>query len=137
MAGGAWANSWSRSCGYLRGSELIHSLIHGSQASTTGTYSLLPHSVVTSSLLHLRYKTKILVLYIHTHTHTVAINYVMGGDANWNRSMPTAANYPKLAAGPVGKQIDGIYRDRLRQFVDGGQYREQGLLAYVSLCPQH
>ncbi|KAF1959250.1 alpha-mannosidase-like protein [Byssothecium circinans] len=53
----------------------------------------------------------------------------MGGDTNRNRIMPVSTNYPKLAAGPVGKQIDGIYRDRLRQFTDGGQYREQGLLA--------
>ncbi|KAF2874655.1 glycosyl hydrolases family 38 N-terminal domain-containing protein [Massariosphaeria phaeospora] len=43
-------------------------------------------------------------------------------------SSSVAANYPQLAAGPVGKQIHRIYQDRLRQFVDGGQYREQGLV---------
>ncbi|KAF2634934.1 alpha-mannosidase-like protein [Massarina eburnea CBS 473.64] len=52
----------------------------------------------------------------------------MGGEANNNRIMPVSTDYPQLAAGPVGKQIEGIYRDRLRQFVDDGQYREQGLL---------
>jgi alpha-mannosidase len=52
----------------------------------------------------------------------------MGGDAN-NRTMPVSTDYPQLAAGPVGKQIHSIYESRLRQFTDGGQYREQGLLA--------
>lgn len=50
----------------------------------------------------------------------------MGGEAN--RTMPVSKDYPQLAAGPVGKQIHRIYQDRLRQFVDGGQYREQGLI---------
>ncbi|OAL44140.1 hypothetical protein IQ07DRAFT_578979 [Pyrenochaeta sp. DS3sAY3a] len=50
----------------------------------------------------------------------------MGGEAH--RIMPVSKDYPTLAAGPVGKQIHRIYQDRLRQFVDGGQYREQGLI---------
>jgi hypothetical protein len=54
--------------------------------------------------------------------------HTMGGDAN-NRLMPVSTSYPKTAAGPVGKQIHSIYESRLRQFTDGGQYREQGLLA--------
>lgn len=49
----------------------------------------------------------------------------MGGETS-NNSASSA--YPKLAAGPVGKQIKSIYTDRLRQFTDSGQYREQGLL---------
>jgi alpha-mannosidase len=49
----------------------------------------------------------------------------MGGEVH---SMPTSHDYPQLAAGPVGKQIHRIYQDRLRQFIDGGQYRQQGLL---------
>ncbi|PVI03758.1 glycoside hydrolase family 38 protein [Periconia macrospinosa] len=54
----------------------------------------------------------------------------MGGDVHRNPPTPVSTEgYPKLAAGPVGKQIEGIYRDRLRQFTDGGQYREQGLIA--------
>ncbi|CAI6332148.1 unnamed protein product [Periconia digitata] len=54
----------------------------------------------------------------------------MGGDVHSDRITPISAQgYPKLAAGPVGKQIESIYRDRLRQFTDGGQYREQGLIA--------
>jgi alpha-mannosidase len=52
----------------------------------------------------------------------------MGGDTN-NRTVPVSTAYPTLAAGPVGKQIHSIYQSRLRQFTDGGQYREQGLLA--------
>jgi len=48
----------------------------------------------------------------------------MGG-----RSTPVASSYPKLAERPVGKQIQSIYTDRLRQFTDQGQYREQSLLA--------
>ncbi|PSN59654.1 alpha-mannosidase-like protein [Corynespora cassiicola Philippines] len=51
----------------------------------------------------------------------------MGGESN--RIMPVSTDYPRHAEGPVGKQIHRIYQDRLRQFVDGGQYREQGLLA--------
>lgn len=60
----------------------------------------------------------------------------MGGETH--RTMAAAADYPKLAAGPVGKQIHRIYQDRLRQFTDGGQYREQGILGYVrfSLGPE-
>lgn len=50
----------------------------------------------------------------------------MGGESQ--RVMAHSANYPKLAAGPVGKQIHHIYQDRLKQFTDGGQYREQGII---------
>jgi alpha-mannosidase len=50
----------------------------------------------------------------------------MGGETHG--TMVVAADYPKLAAGPVGKQIRHIYQDRLRQFTDGGQYREQGII---------
>lgn len=42
------------------------------------------------------------------------------------------SSYPKLVARPVGKQIHNIYVDRLRQFTDGGQYKEQGLMGYVT-----
>ncbi|KAF2132997.1 glycoside hydrolase family 38 protein [Dothidotthia symphoricarpi CBS 119687] len=50
----------------------------------------------------------------------------MGGETN--RIVPVSAAYPQLATGPVGKQIHDIYQSRLRQFLDGGQYKEQGLL---------
>jgi len=53
----------------------------------------------------------------------------MGGDSN---TMPVSSDYPRLAAGPVGKQIHSIYQSRLRQFTDGGQYRDQGLLAKIT-----
>lgn len=49
----------------------------------------------------------------------------MGGGTN----NPLSSQYPQLAVRPVGKQIESIYTDRLRQFTDGGQYREQGLKA--------
>ncbi|KAF1939242.1 hypothetical protein EJ02DRAFT_382116 [Clathrospora elynae] len=54
----------------------------------------------------------------------------MGGEAHSN--MLVAKDYPTLAAGPVGKQIHSIYQSRLRQFVDGGQYREQGLVGKLN-----
>lgn len=58
---------------------------------------------------------------------------------------PTQSSYPKLAVRPVGKQIEHIYRDRLGQFTDGGQYYHQSLLSklynqreesskYVKVC---
>jgi alpha-mannosidase len=50
----------------------------------------------------------------------------MGGEAH--RSMMVSSDYPRLAAGPVGKQIHSIYQDRLRQFTDNGQYKEQGII---------
>lgn len=53
----------------------------------------------------------------------------MGGEANPN--MAASRAYPPLASRPVGKQINRIYQDRLKQFVDGGQYREQGLIGYA------
>ena len=56
---------------------------------------------------------------------------MMGGETN--SKMVLSNIYPKLAAGPVAKQIHSIYADRLRQFTSDGQYREQGLLPYVFL----
>lgn len=57
----------------------------------------------------------------------------MGGEST---ALPyhTASNtaqYPQLAAKPKGKQISHIYRDRLRQFTDEGQYRAQGLMPKI------
>ncbi|KAK3208721.1 hypothetical protein GRF29_77g1744205 [Pseudopithomyces chartarum] len=52
----------------------------------------------------------------------------MGGE---QRVITVSSDYPKLAAGPVGKQIDRIYRDRMDQFTDGGQYYWQGLLPKI------
>lgn len=49
----------------------------------------------------------------------------MGGET----STRVASSYPKLSAHPVGKQIEGIYTDRLRQFSSGGQYEKENLLA--------
>lgn len=43
-------------------------------------------------------------------------------------ALNSSASYPKLAERPKGKQIHHIYRDRLRQLTDGGQYRRQSLL---------
>lgn len=53
----------------------------------------------------------------------------MGGESHLDiAASSTAAHYPKLAGRPVGKQIQHIYKSRLEQFRDGGQYRAQGLL---------
>jgi alpha-mannosidase len=41
----------------------------------------------------------------------------MGGES---RSR-VVTSYPQLSKGPVGHQIEGIYRERLRQFTDGGE----------------
>lgn len=49
----------------------------------------------------------------------------MGG----GRNTPTSSSYPQLAPKPVGKLIQSIYTDRLRQFLDQGQYGQQSLLA--------
>ncbi|MCJ1301122.1 Glycoside hydrolase, 38 vacuolar alpha mannosidase [Hypocenomyce scalaris] len=49
----------------------------------------------------------------------------MGGETQRRAS---GSSYPKLSAGPVGKQIQGIYKDRLGQFTSGGQYESQYLL---------
>jgi alpha-mannosidase len=51
----------------------------------------------------------------------------MGGESH--RTVPMSKDqYPRLAEGPVAKQFRNIYVDRLRQFTDGGQYYNQGLL---------
>ncbi|OJD23867.1 hypothetical protein ACJ73_04777 [Blastomyces percursus] len=49
----------------------------------------------------------------------------MGG----NSKVPSTSSYPIFANRPVGQQIRNIYRDRLRQFTDGGQYSGQNLVA--------
>ena len=48
----------------------------------------------------------------------------MGGET---QAKVMATSYPKLVDHPVGQQITGIYTDRLRQFIDGGQYAGQSL----------
>jgi alpha-mannosidase len=50
----------------------------------------------------------------------------MGGETHIK---PSGVVYPKLVERPVGQQIRGIYKDRLRQFTDGGQYRGHNLRA--------
>jgi alpha-mannosidase len=49
----------------------------------------------------------------------------MGGETHSNVT-PTMASsaYPQLAVRPVGQQITHIYKDRLKQFTDNGQYKE-------------
>lgn len=53
-------------------------------------------------------------------------SFIMGGERNTVRSVESS--YPKLSAGPVGKKIHDIYEQRLRQFLDRGQYRNEGLI---------
>jgi alpha-mannosidase len=58
----------------------------------------------------------------------------MGGESlHRNMVVNNGREYPKLAAGPVGKQIHSIYQGRLKQFVDGGQYR--GMLLSLPSYP--
>ncbi|KAK4936017.1 Glycoside hydrolase, 38 vacuolar alpha mannosidase [Elasticomyces elasticus] len=52
----------------------------------------------------------------------------MGGET----SSRATSQYPQLATGPVGKLIEGIYTDRLRQLTSGGQYEKENLQA--KLC---
>lgn len=54
----------------------------------------------------------------------------MGGDTH--SSIMFSPEYPTLAAGPVGAPINHIYKDRLRQFLDAGQYRQQGLIGKLT-----
>ncbi|TKA82239.1 hypothetical protein B0A55_01689 [Friedmanniomyces simplex] len=53
----------------------------------------------------------------------------MGGESHRNLTSLSSAKYPQLAARPKGKQIHHIYRDRLGQFTNNGQYKQQSLLA--------
>ena len=53
----------------------------------------------------------------------------MGGGTPQNNVV--SSGYPRFSAAPKAKQIHSIYRDRLRQFTDEGQYYENGLLSYV------
>ncbi|OCT50955.1 Alpha-mannosidase [Cladophialophora carrionii] len=56
----------------------------------------------------------------------------MGGET----SSRATSSYPKLVQRPVGKQIESIYTDRLRQFTSGGQYEHQNLIGklYHNRC---
>ncbi|KIW66412.1 hypothetical protein PV04_05748 [Phialophora macrospora] len=56
----------------------------------------------------------------------------MGGET----SSRATSSYPKLVQRPVGKQIESIYTDRLRQFSSGGQYEQQNLIGklYHNRC---
>jgi hypothetical protein len=42
---------------------------------------------------------------------------IMGGES---RSR-VVTSYPQLSKGPVGQQIEGIYKERLRQFTNEGE----------------
>lgn len=51
----------------------------------------------------------------------------MGGESQIK--LGGTPTFPKLSAAPVGQKIQGIYKDRLRQFSDPGQYESQNLQA--------
>lgn len=57
----------------------------------------------------------------------------MGGESHPRIAL---SSYPKLVERPVGQHIKKIYIDRLRQFVDDGQYRNNGLKGFVCHCSQ-
>lgn len=48
-----------------------------------------------------------------------------GGD---QRPVPKS-DYPQLAAQPVGQRITSIYKQRINQLTDGGQYGGVGLMS--------
>ena len=54
----------------------------------------------------------------------------MGGGSE-SQKKPNSI-YPIQASKPVGQWISGIYKDRLRQFTDGGQYAEHNLIAMMN-----
>lgn len=54
----------------------------------------------------------------------------MGGET---QTRVTGSTFPKLAAGPVGQQIQNIYKERLGHFTDHGQFESQNLQAYALL----
>lgn len=58
----------------------------------------------------------------------------MGGRESMDSKRST---YPQLVERPVGKQITKLYKDRLQQFTDQGQYKQQGLFGYLSLALSH
>lgn len=50
----------------------------------------------------------------------------MGGEAH---SRASTSSYPKLSPYPVGQQVTQIYKDRLGQFTDKGQYASESLFS--------
>ena len=50
----------------------------------------------------------------------------MGGETH---SKAFQSSYPKISPYPVGKQVKSIYKDRLRQFTDRGQYAAESLFS--------
>lgn len=68
---------------------------------------------------------KSLLVYCLAHLHHLqGPPSIMGGDTR----MPTRTSYPRFAGKPVGKQIHNIYVDRLREFLDTGQYADKSLM---------
>lgn len=53
----------------------------------------------------------------------------MGGETGTAKMASSGPTYPQLASRPIGKQISSIYKGRLVQFIGGGQYRGQNLIA--------
>ncbi|KAK7969840.1 alpha-mannosidase [Apiospora saccharicola] len=56
----------------------------------------------------------------------------MGGERTQpKKATASVANYPMQAAGPVGKRISNIYKERITQFYSTGQWEKQNLLAMM------
>lgn len=55
----------------------------------------------------------------------------MGGESRASTQNVKGPSYPILSKGPVGQQIERIYRDRLGQFKDQGQYKKESLAGYA------
>ena len=58
----------------------------------------------------------------------------MGGETGPS-AQKKHSTYPVLSKRPVGQQIEHIYRDRLGQFKDQGQYKQQSLAGYAIWTP--
>ncbi|KAK9421683.1 putative alpha-mannosidase [Seiridium unicorne] len=65
----------------------------------------------------------------------VSTTTTMGGERDTHSKLASAAvstsNYPAQAAGPVGKRISKIYKERISQFYSTGQWENQNLRAMM------
>lgn len=55
----------------------------------------------------------------------------MGGETFEIEKLKLKSSYPKLSAGPTGKWISNIYKERIASFYSNGQYAGQNLRACV------
>ncbi|KAK0898065.1 Glycoside hydrolase, 38 vacuolar alpha mannosidase [Friedmanniomyces endolithicus] len=93
----------------------------GRERTTPRQWGKLHSELVAAASTHYQ-------IIITSTLHTTA-TATMGGETHRNLTSASSAKYPQLATRPKGKQIHHIYRDRLGQFTNNGQYKHQSLLA--------